>query len=192
MFALRSTSSFVTLSLYDILNILRKNHISVASSCFIKSLVSVHVSDPYNGVDHTSHFSTPILSWSMMSPDFSTFSSHVNAIPILRRTSFTHLPCDVHMLPRYMKMLTCSKLVPCIVMLHVSMTVDFENTMVKDLDPFRCNPLFSLSRTIMLSSYCNSSSVSAIITVSSAYLKLLNTVPLTLKPPFPLMFLMII
>ena len=91
-----------------------------------------------------------------------------------------------------MKLFTCSKLVPCIVMLHVGMTVDFENTMVKDLDPFRYNPLFSLSRTTMSISCCNSSSVSAIITVSSAYLKLLITVQPTLKPPFPSMFLMII
>ena len=130
-----------------------------------------------------------------MSLDFSTFSSDVNAdlaIPILRQTSCTHLPSDGNMLPRYMKLFTYSKLVPCIVMLHVGMTVDFENTMVKDLDPFRYNPLFSLSCTTMSISCRNSSYVSAIVTVSSAYLKFLITVPPTLKPPFPLMFLMII
>ena len=100
------------------------------------------------------------------------FSSDVNAdfaMPILRRTSCTHLPSDVNMLPRYMKLFTCFKLVPCIVMLHAGMTVDFENTMVKDLDPFRYYPLFSLSRTTMSISCCNSSSISAIMTVSSNY-----------------------
>ena len=75
----------------------------------------------------------------------------------------------------------------CIVMLHVGTTVNFENTMVKD--PFRYNPFFSLSHTTMSISCCNS--FSAIITVSSAYLKLWITVPPTLKPPFPSMFLMI-
>ena len=70
------------------------------------------------------------------------------------------------------------------------MTVDFENTMVKD--PFKYNPLFSLSHTTMSICCCNCSSVSAIITVSSAYLKLCITVTPTLKPPFPSMFLMII
>ena len=127
--------------------------------------------------------------------DFSTFSSDVNAdfaIAILRRTCCTYLPSDVNMLPRYMKMFTCSKRVLCIVMLYVYMTVDFENTMVKDFDPCRYNLLFSLSRTTKTISCCNSSSVSAIITVSSAYLKLLITVPLTQKAPFHSMFLMII
>ena len=73
-----------------------------------------------------------------MSLDFSTFSSDVNAdfaVPILHL--LYHLPSDVNMLPIYMKLFTCSKLVPCIVMLHVGMTVDFENTMVKDLVTFR-------------------------------------------------------
>ena len=75
-------------------------------------------------------------------------------------------------------------------MLHVGMIVDFENTKVKDFNPFKYNPLFSLSRTTMSISCCNYSSVSAIIIVSSAYLNLLITVPPTLKPPFPSMFLM--
>ena len=130
-----------------------------------------------------------------MSLGLSTFSSDVNAeyaISILRRTSCTHLPSGVIMLSRKMKLFTCSKLVPCNVMLHVGMPVVFENTMVKDLDPFRYNYLFSRSCTTMLICCCNSSSVFAIITVSSAYLKLLITVPPNLKPPFPSMFLMII
>ena len=83
-----------------------------------------------------------------MSLDFSTFSSDVNAdfaIPILCRMSCMHLPSDVNMLPRSIKLFTCSKLVPCIVMLHVGVTVDFKNTKVKYLDSFRYDPLFSLS-----------------------------------------------
>ena len=60
-----------------------------------------------------------------MSFNFSTFSSDVNAdfaIPILHRTSCTHLSSDVNMLHRDMKLLTCTKLVPCIVMLHACFT----------------------------------------------------------------------
>ena len=86
-----------------------------------------------------------------MSLDFSTFSSDMNAafaIPILLRTSGTHLPSDVNILPRWMKLFACFKLVPCMVILHVDMTVDFEDTMVKDLDPFRYNPLISLSQLL--------------------------------------------
>ena len=133
---------------------MRKTYIG-CFQLFHQSLVSVHV---YNSVYHTYHFSTLILSWSLMSPDFSTFSSDVNAdfaIPILRRTSSTHLPSNVNILPRYMILFTCSKLVPCIVILHVGMPVDFENTMVKNWQPFRYNPLFSLSRTTMSISCCN-------------------------------------
>ena len=74
-----------------------------------------------------------------------------------------------------MKLFTCSKLVSCIVMLHVGMTVEFENTMVKDLDPFTYNSLFSLYRTAMSISCCNYSSVSVIIIVPSAYLKLVHS-----------------
>ena len=62
-----------------------------------------------------------------MSLDFRTFSSDLNAdftVPILRRTSCTHLPSDVNMLHRYMKLYTCSQLVPYIVMLLVGMTVN--------------------------------------------------------------------
>ena len=83
-----------------------------------------------------------------------------------------------------MKLFTCSKMVPCMVMIHVGMTVDFENTMVKDLGHIQIHPVLSLSRTTMSISCCNSFSVSKIITVS-AYLKLLITVPPTLSFNFP-------
>ena len=127
-----------------------------------------------------------------MSLDFSTFSSDLDAdfaIPILRRTSCTHLPSDVNMLPRYMKLFTCSKLVPCIVMLHVGMTVDFEDTLVKDLDPFRYNPLFPLSRTTMPISCCNYNSVSAIIT---SIPPIIDHSATNSETSLPSMFLMII
>ena len=53
VFALRRTSTLVTCSVYEILCILLRNHISHASSLFNIFELSVHISDPYNNVDHT-------------------------------------------------------------------------------------------------------------------------------------------
>ena len=52
VFGLRRTSTSVTCSVYDIICILLRNHISVSSSLFNIFELSVHASDPYNNVDN--------------------------------------------------------------------------------------------------------------------------------------------
>jgi len=51
--ALWRTLSLDTLSVHDIRNIRRKNHISTASNCDSILLLIVQLSHPYNKVDHT-------------------------------------------------------------------------------------------------------------------------------------------
>ena len=72
--------------------------------------------------------------------------------------------------------------------LHFGTVGDFENTIVKDFALFNISPLASLSSTIPLIKPYNCSSDSAIITMSSAYLRLCITVPSTLKPSMPSLF----
>ena len=77
---------------------------------------------------------------------------------------------------------TCSCILPWTLMLHVGICEAFENTMAKDFALFKCRPFSSLFVTTTLIKRCNYSSDSAMITISSAYIRLFTTVPPILKP----------
>ena len=91
----------------------------------------VHVSHPYNSVDHVQHFRTRILTAMSILLYIGTLFINANvdfAIPIF----FSHLTAEVNRLPR-----TYSRSFPWTVMLYVGCTVAFGNTMVKDFVLFR-------------------------------------------------------
>ena len=83
--ALLNSSSFVILSVHQILIILLMNHISAASILFFISPLIVQVSQPYISVDHTKHFRNLNLESHAMCVFvniFLCFSNAVFAIPI--------------------------------------------------------------------------------------------------------------
>ena len=102
--------SLVLLSVQITLNILLQQVISNTFSRFTISLLIIHVSQPYNNVDHMHFFINLILSVILMCLQqirLLILLNELPAIPILCLISFSHLPSFVNMLPRYLKLFTC-------------------------------------------------------------------------------------
>ena len=113
------------------------------------------------------------------------------AIPILLLISISLLASDVNRLPRYTNDCTCPSTFPC-TDTQAGLTFAFENTIVKDCVLFRYSPFSSLSVTTVLINCCSCCSHSAKITVSSAYLRLLTTLPPIRNPSMSSISLIII
>ena len=107
------------------------------------------------------------------------------AMSILCCMSCSHLPSDVNRLPRYTNLLTCSRVLPWTVILHVCPTSDFENTVQEQslcfaFFHYRIHQLLQL-----ILGFCNNYCIICIH-------KVLITCPPILIPSISLMLRMII
>ena len=139
-------------SVHDILNILRRNHSSAASSLLSVSLFSVQHSHPYKRTDQTYALSVLILVLMVMFLFVNIIFIFLKvslAIAILFFISASLFAFCVMVYPRYLKLFTCFIFSPLQDILQIGVLAFFEMTMHSVFLTFISKP-FSILLTVVV------------------------------------------